>query len=139
VGTRERARERARERRRRVFVFMLESTGIAFMIGLVPPLRAMWFVAGTLMIVLGLYVWLLVTLKHRPPSTPRAMTPASGRVSGNGHAAAVNGSSRHGSNGHGRPSSNGHAPFADDLLNIVVRSASDRDRGLAEPIGAARV
>jgi hypothetical protein len=53
VGTRERARERARARRRRVFVFMIESTGIAFLIGLVPPLRAMWLVAGSLMILLA--------------------------------------------------------------------------------------
>jgi hypothetical protein len=136
VGTRERARERARERRRRIFVVMLESTGIAFMIGLVPPLRAMWFVAGTLMILLGLYVWLLVTLKHRAPSVSRAATLASDPVRANGHARVANGA-RPASNGHARPSSNGHGLIGDDdLLNIVVRPASERKR---ESIRAARV
>jgi len=147
VGTRERARERARERRRRVFVFMLESTGIAFMIGLVPPLRAMWFVAGSLMILLGLYVWLLVSLKDRAAAAPESMAAVGAPVPANGHARAANGSTRPASNGHGRASnghggstSNGHGVFdADDLVNIVVRPANTRKRDDAEPIGAARV
>ena len=103
VGTRERARERARARRRRVFVFMIESTGIAFLIGLVPPLRAIWLVAGSLMILLALYTWLLVTIREREgPASRRPMAPV--RV--NGSANAVNGSARHATNGHG---SNGQA------------------------------
>jgi hypothetical protein len=154
VGTRERARERARVRRRRVFVVMFESTVIAFMIGLVPPLRAMWFVAGGLMILLGLYVWLLMKLKDR--ATSRAATAARHPVRANGHASVANGNGRpssnghgrassngHGrasSNGHGRASSNGHTSFDDDeLLNIVVRPARERKRDAADRIGAARV
>lgn len=109
VGTRERARERARARRRRVFVFMIESTGIAFLIGLVPPLRAMWLVAGSLMILLALYTWLLVTLRER--EAPASRKPvALVRVSGSAHAA--NGSARHTTNGHrsnGQAVHNGHA------------------------------
>jgi hypothetical protein len=109
VGTRERARERARARRRRVFVFMIESTGIAFLIGLVPPLRAIWLVAGSLMILLALYTWLLVTLRER--EVPASRRPvAAVRVNGSAHA--VNGSARHTTNGHksnGRAVQNGQA------------------------------
>ena len=109
VGTRERARERARVRRRRVFVFMIESTGIAFLIGLVPPLRAIWLVAGSMMILLALYTWLLVTLREREgPATRRPVAPV--RVNGSAHAA--NGSARHTTNGHrsnGQAVHNGHA------------------------------
>lgn len=109
VGTRERARERARARRRRVFVFMIESTGIAFLIGLVPPLRAMWLVAGSLMILLALYTWLLVTLRER--EAPASRKPvALVRVNGSAHAA--NGSARQATNGHrsnGQAVHNGHA------------------------------
>lgn len=65
VGVRERAKERARERRRRVFVFMLESIGLTFLIGLVPPLRAMWLATGVVLALLGAYVWLLVSMKAR--------------------------------------------------------------------------
>lgn len=109
VGTRERARERARARRRRVFVFMIESTGIAFLIGLVPPLRAIWLVAGSMMILLALYTWLLVTLREREgPASRRPMAPV--RVNGSAHA--VDGSARHATNGHrsnGQTVHNGHA------------------------------
>jgi hypothetical protein len=146
VGTRERARERARLRRRRVFVFMLESTGIAFLIGLVPPLRAMWLAAGGLMILLGLYVWLLMTLKDRSttsgrtPLAPTSARPANAAVrhvangrGSNGHGSNGHGSNGHGSNGHG---SNGHAFFdADGSTNIVIRPASERKRESAERIG----
>jgi len=109
VGTRERARERARARRRRVFVFMIESTGIAFLIGLVPPLRAIWLVAGSLMILLALYTWLLVTLREREgPASRRPVGP----VHVNGSAHAVDGSARHTTHGqrsNGQAVHNGHA------------------------------
>jgi hypothetical protein len=65
IGVRARAQARARERRRRVLVFLLESIAISFLIGLVPPLRAMWIGTGTLVAFLGLYAWTLVTLKDR--------------------------------------------------------------------------
>jgi hypothetical protein len=122
VGTRERARERARARRRRVFVFMIESTGIAFLIGLVPPLRAMWLVAGSLMILLALYTWMLVTLREREmPTSRRPVAPV--RVNGSAHA--VNGSAQHTTNGHksngqavqNGHASNGHAPHSRQSSN----------------------
>ena len=109
VGTRERARERARARRRRVFVFMIESTGIAFLIGLVPPLRAIWLVAGSMMILLALYTWLLVTFREREGAASRRPM-ASVRVNGSAHA--VDGSARHATNGqssNGQAVHNGHA------------------------------
>jgi hypothetical protein len=42
VGVAERRRARVRERRRKVLVFLLESIGLTFLIGLVPPLHAAW-------------------------------------------------------------------------------------------------
>jgi hypothetical protein len=122
VGTRERARERARARRRRVFVFMIESTGIAFLIGLVPPLRAMWLLAGSLMILLALYTWLLVTLREREgPASRRPVGP----VHVNGSAHTVDGSARHTTNGqrsngqavHNGHASNGHAAHGGQASN----------------------
>ena len=43
IGLRARARARARERRRRVLVVLIESLVLTALIGLVPPLRAMWY------------------------------------------------------------------------------------------------
>ena len=43
LGRRECAKERARERRRRIFVVLIESIVLTALIGLVPPLRAMWY------------------------------------------------------------------------------------------------
>ena len=152
VGTRERARGRARARRRRVFVFMLESTGISFLIGLVPPLRAMWLVAGSLMILLGLYIWLLVTLKDREmPASPMPVAPAHARNGSARHD--TSGSARHPSNGHrsnGQAAQNGHAVQngyvstapsfdADEFANIVVRPASDRKRKTIQRAGVAGI
>jgi hypothetical protein len=122
VGTRERARERARERRRRVFVFMLESIALAFLIGLVPPLRAMWFAAGVLLILLAVYVWLLLSMKDRAPTTSRAYetAPEVARLARRSSPArAADGAARHQSNGHS-------GLDADDLVNIVVRPARQR-------------
>lgn len=65
LGHAERQRARSRERRRQVFTFLLESIGISFLIGVVPPLRVAWAVTGVLVGLLAVYVWLLLTLKHR--------------------------------------------------------------------------
>jgi hypothetical protein len=127
VGPRERAKERARQRRRRVFVFLLESIGLTGLIGLVPPLRVMWYATGLLLVLLGAYVWLLVSLRVRgeraelgrataaaEPSRPareRYATDAGARTA--------------------RPAFNGLAAFGgDDLASIVVRPAG-REVGVA--------
>jgi hypothetical protein len=65
LGPAERNRARTRERRRQVFTFMLEAIGITFLIGLVPPLRVAWAVTGVFVGLLAVYVWLLLTIKHR--------------------------------------------------------------------------
>src|SRR5262245_13617202 len=65
MGPAERNRARARERRRQVFTFLLEAIGITFLIGLVPPLRVAWAVTGAVVALLAVYVWLLLTIKHR--------------------------------------------------------------------------
>ncbi|MFB3737864.1 MAG: hypothetical protein ACE14W_02725 [Candidatus Velamenicoccus archaeovorus] len=65
LGPRGRARARARERRRRVLVVLLESIALTLLIGLVPPLRAMWYGTAGLLTLLGAYVWLLLAIKHR--------------------------------------------------------------------------
>ena len=70
--TRRAAAGRARERRRQVFVFLLESIGLTFLIGLVPPLRALWYVDGGVRGLLVVYVWLLLSIKHRESAVPHA-------------------------------------------------------------------
>lgn len=65
VGVAERRRARARERRRSVFVFLLESIGLTFLIGLVPPLRLLWIATGLLVGLLLVYASLLAWIKNR--------------------------------------------------------------------------
>ena len=65
MGPTGRTRARARERRRQVFTFMLEAIGITFLIGLVPPLRVAWGLTAGLAALLVMYIWLLLTMKHR--------------------------------------------------------------------------
>lgn len=71
MGQAERNRARARGRRRQVFTFLLETIALTFLIGLVPPLRVAWAVTGVFAGLLAVYVWLLLTIKHRE-STYRA-------------------------------------------------------------------
>ena len=76
LGPRERQLARVRARRRRVLVFLLEAIGLSLLIGVVPPLRASWVVAGVLGGFLLIYVWALMVIKARaaaePPSRPTA-------------------------------------------------------------------
>jgi hypothetical protein len=122
VGSRERARERARERRRRVFVLMLESIGLSFLIGLAPPLRVMWYATAMLLAMLGVYVWMLIAMKAREGSArfervretaaPTTAAPRRERY-------ATDASSRM-----PRAAFNGLTSFgADDVADIVVRPA----------------
>ncbi len=131
VGRKERAKERARERRRRVFVFMIESIGLTSLIGLVPPLRAMWYATGVLLGLLGVYVWLLVSMKARNARagplarTHEAATPEQPRPAR--HRYAADAASRT-----PRAAFNGLSTLgADDLVNIVVKPAGR--------VGVARV
>src|SRR4026209_375974 len=75
LGRRARAQARARERRRRVLMVLIESIVLTALIGLVPPLRAMWYATATLLVLLGGYVWALLSMKARAdahdPARPR--------------------------------------------------------------------
>jgi hypothetical protein len=127
IGLRARAQVRARERRRRVLMVLIESLVLTALIGLVPPLRAMWYATATLLVLLGGYVWALLTMKARAdahdPARPRetaATAPASPRPTRQRYAADA-------SNRTARRSFNGLPAFGDDLVNIVVRPAAEAD------------
>ena len=127
IGLRARAQARARERRRRVLVVLIESLVLTALIGLVPPLRAMWYATAFLLVLLGGYVWALLTMKAQAdahdPARPRetaATAPASPRPTRQRYAADA-------SNRTARRSFNGLPAFGDDLVNIVVRPAAEVD------------
>ncbi len=121
LGPDGRSRARARERRRQVFVFLLECIGFTFLIGLVPPLRAMWSLTGLFVVLLGAYVWLLLWMKERSAQTmatrrvrdasvPERPRPVRERYVSEGLLA--------------KPAFNGLGAFyADELTNIVIRPA----------------
>ncbi len=122
VGARERAKERARIRRRRVFVFLLESIGLTALIGIVPPLRAMWYATGVLLALLGVYVWILLAIRsraaHARVTTSRAAAPPERATPARQRYAADAGARTP------RPAFNGLATLGgDDLVNIVVKPA----------------
>lgn len=127
IGLRARAQARARERRRRVLVVLIESLVLTALIGIVPPLRAMWYATATLFVLLAGYVWALLSMKARAdahdPARPRetaATAPASPRPTRQRYAADA-------SNRTARRSFNGLPAFGDDLVNIVVRPAAEVD------------
>lgn len=126
IGRRARAQVRVRERRRRVLTVLIEALVVTALIGLVPPLRAVWYATAIVLMLLGIYVWALLTLKARAGSTrspaqpvaeavPVASAPARQRY-------AAEGSSRT-----ARAAFNGLPVFGDDLVNIIVRPAAEAD------------
>jgi len=123
VGARARAQARARERRRRILVVLLESIVLTGLIGLVPPLRAMWYATAVLLMAVGAYVWLLISMKERGEPVPEAArsreiaAPALSRPARRRYAADASGRTA-------RPAYNGLATLGDDLGQIVVRPAS---------------
>jgi hypothetical protein len=123
VGPRARAQARARERRRRVLVVLIESVVLTGLIGLVPPLRAMWYATAVLLMALGAFVWLLISVKARPsvargPAVPpEVAAPARARPARQRYAADASGRTA-------RAAYNGLATFGEDHGPIVVKSAS---------------
>jgi Flp pilus assembly protein TadB len=127
VGSRAQAQARARARRRQVLIFLLECTGVTFLIGLVPPLRVMWSLTFLFVALLTGYIWMLVSMKERSSeaatrrrvadaSVPKTPQPARQRYVSEGRVV--------------RPSFNGLGALgADDLAGIVVRPA--REVGMA--------
>ncbi len=125
VGPTERKRARARERRRRVLVFLLEAIGITFLIGLVPPLRVMWSISILLGVLLCLYCWLLVSMKHQSSADPHERARAAKRPEG---VTAPRPSIRHvasSATAWARPTFNGLGTLGEgDRVHVVVRPAS---------------
>jgi len=127
VGVAERRRARLRERRRKVLVFLVESIGLTFLIGLVPPLHAVWALTAVFGGLLVLYVWLLLSIKHRaavqPQETARAARqPARVKTP----VTAVPRYVVDGMTGWARPTFNGLGSVGEgDRVHVVVRAASD--------------
>jgi hypothetical protein len=123
IGSRARLQARARERRRRILVVLIESIVLTGLIGLVPPLRAVWYATAILLVALGAYVWLLLSMKaqrtdarHVAPSR-EAAAPARPRPARQRYAADASGRTA-------RPAYNGLATLGNDPSPIVVRPAS---------------
>ena len=128
VGSAERRRSRARERRRQVFTFLLESIGITFLIGLVPPLRVVWTVTAILAGLLLAFVYLLLTIKQRANHSDErlraAYAPAVSRLAAVRHVA-------EGGSSWARPKVNGLGMLGEgDAVHVVVRPA--RRMGVAD-------
>lgn len=126
VGTAERKRARARDRRRTVFAFLCESIGITFLIGIVPPLRAVWMLTAGLAGLMVLYIWLLLAMKHHwanaaPHARPQAPEAVAHRVTPR---AAPERFVAEGRNVRARSTFNGLGALGDgDPVHVVVRPA----------------
>jgi hypothetical protein len=124
VGSVERHRARARERRRRVLAFLLESIALTFLIGLVPPLRVAWYVAAGLVALLGAYVWLLLTIKHRSAAPSRERARATATEQRPSAAAAAVRYVAEGRSTWARPTFNGLGTVGgSDRVHVVVKAA----------------
>ena len=119
IGSRARARARARDRRRRILVVLIDCLVLSALIGLAPPLRAAWYLTAILLVALGAYVWLLLSMKHRHqgPSMREVAAPAQVRPARHRFAADASGRTP-------RAAYNGLSMLTDDPSPIVVRSAS---------------
>jgi uncharacterized MAPEG superfamily protein len=124
LGPDDRRRARARERRRKVFVVLLDAIVLTSLMGVAPPLRAMWYVAAGLGVVLILYVWVLLSLKGR--STPRrGRVPAAQASGAPGRPVSVPSFSAPNVVATPRPALEGLDIFGDDEpVHVVVRAAS---------------
>jgi hypothetical protein len=124
IGPKARAQARARERRRRVFMVLIECIVLTGLIALVPPLRPMWYATAVLVVLLGAYCWLLVSMRansataRRFERTREAAAPEPPRPARQGYAADAGSRTA-------RPAYNGLSAFGDDLVNIVVRPAEE--------------
>ena len=124
VGDAERRKARIRDRRRRILVFLIEAIGISFLIGLVPPLRVVWNVTLAFAILLGAYVWMLISMKHRSIADPRE-TVRNARIPRDRAAAFAARYVIEGHNGRARERFNGLEGLGEsDRVHVVVRPAS---------------
>ncbi len=122
---RERELARARERRRHIFVFLLEGLGLSLLIGLVPPLRAVWIASAVFGVLLLLYVWLLVAIKSREPSRAELVREAAASPARSATPAAAVRHAANGLKGHARPAFDGTGSVGEgDTVHVVVKQAS---------------
>jgi Flp pilus assembly protein TadB len=123
IGDAERRRARVLDRRRRVFVFLLEAIAVTLLMGLVPPLRVVWNVSLGLAILLGVYVWMLISLKRRSEADPRAVA-RNARLPVDRAAAFAARYVIEGRNGYVRERFNGLEGLGEsDRVHVVVRPA----------------
>ena len=110
-----------------MLVFLVESIGLTFLIGLVPPLHAVWALTGIFGGLLVLYVWLLLSIKQREAVQPNekvraARQPARVKTP----VTAVPRYVVDGMSGWARPTFNGLGSVGEsDRVHVVVRPASD--------------
>jgi hypothetical protein len=127
VGVVERKKARARERRRQVLAFLLESIGLTFLIGLVPPLRVAWALTGVMSGLLVVYVWALLTIKQHashPHETARAARPPEPAMRARQVATAAPRYVAEGRTAWARPTFNGLGSIAEgDRVHVIVRPA----------------
>ena len=129
MGPAERQRARARDRRRQVFTFLLEAIAITVLIGIVPPLRVAWTVSATLVALLAVYVWLLLTMKHREGTYRAAPHRHQKSQAAPDHPAPPPRYVAEGRSTWARPSFNGLGTLGEgDRVHVVVR-ASDATAG----------
>ena len=123
IGDAQRRRVRIIERRRRILVFLLETVAVTALIGSVPPLHAVWNVTVAGVILLGAYVWMLLSMKGRAratdPEVDRAR-PTSDRAAAFAARYVIEGM-----NGRARERFNGlDGVDESDRVHVVVRPAS---------------
>jgi hypothetical protein len=122
LGPKQRHRARARERRRRVFVFLLETIGITFLIGVVPPLRVMWWVAAASVAMLFIYSWLLVAIRQRSADPRERLYAAPTRAAMSNAVPARERYVADGRRGVARPTFNGLGGLEEgDRVHVIVR------------------
>lgn len=104
---------------------LIESVVATGLIGLVPPLRAMWYATAVLLVLLGAYVWALLAMKARSPMTDGRARASEARAQG-----VRPPRKRYPADASNRPARralNGLPAFGDELANIVVRPAAEVD------------
>jgi hypothetical protein len=115
---------RARERRRRVLLVLIECIVLTGLIVAVPPLRAIWYATAVLLGFLGIYVWLLLSMKAQRANrrdvvrVREAAAPERARPARQRFAADASGRTA-------RPAFNGLATVSDDFVGISVRPAPE--------------
>jgi hypothetical protein len=125
IGDAERRRARVLDRRRRVLVFLIEAIAVSFLMGLVPPLRVVWNLTLALALLLGAYVWMLISIKRRSTTDPRTAARES-RLPKDRAAAFAARYVIQGQNGHARERFNGLEGLGEsDRVHVVVRPATD--------------